>query len=206
MWSLSLITAAVKAPVDLDSEVRPHVRVEAGTDQEVLLAGAIDTARQNCETFTRRQLVTAVWELWLDTWYEEGIFDREYPCQGALLIPRPPLASIDSVTYLDTAGVVQTWAPASYSSLAPSGPTAQKGRLFPAYGEIWPSIRSEPGAIKVRFTCGYGSDHQAVPKALKTGMLLEIGEMYERRELASAGTLTPNVLGAERLWGPFRVW
>lgn len=207
MWSLQLITAPVKEPLDISLDVRSHLRLEEIADsQDRLLGSMVVAARHACENFTGRQLLDATWELWMDDWWEAGIFQG-----GVLLIPKPPLRSIVSIKYVDTAGAVQTWNSALYSAevqdVAAVAPMCQRGRVYPNYGEIWPDIRCQPGAVKVRFTAGYGAASVSVPAGLKQGMLLEVGEMYERRELAVVGSsVTPATMSAEALWWPYRAF
>jgi uncharacterized phiE125 gp8 family phage protein len=201
VWSLSLITAPSAEPLAVDDgQVKAHLRLDSDlAPQDALLSAAITAARQNCETFTGRQLITATWELWMESWYEEGIC-RE----GVLYLPRPPVASITSITYLDSSGVAQTWPADQYTAVFPAGPQASRAQIFPAYGVVWPTALCQPAAIKIRFVAGYGTVGADVPAALRQGMLLELGEMYDRRELSTAGLSSPNVITAERLWWPFR--
>lgn len=220
MWRLSLITAPTKEPLgiygsgtpaawDLRGDVYQHLRLTPTTDMaplDPMLKGMVAVARVACEAFTGRQLMDATWELILDSWWEEGIYR-----DGALHIPLPPLRTITSVKYLDTGGTEQTLGATTY--LAETQATAtvdvhcQKGRLYLKYAEQWPSLRCQPEAVKIRFTCGYGSDPASVPWALRQGMLLMIGEMYERREVSVVGgIITPAAITAERLWWPFRAW
>ena len=202
MWSLSLITPPAAEPLSVDDgQVKAHLRLDPDlAPQDALLSAAITTARQNCETFTGRQLITATWELWMESWYEEGIC-RE----GVLYLPSPPVTGITSITYLDSNDVAQTWAADQYVTVFPAGPQASRAQVFPAYGVVWPTALCQPASIKIRFTAGYGAAGTTVPAGLRQGMLLELGEMYDRRELATVGTTqSPNFITAERLWWPFR--
>ncbi|OGR95735.1 MAG: hypothetical protein A2V88_15955 [Elusimicrobia bacterium RBG_16_66_12] len=220
MWRLALITAPTKEPLgaygsgtppvwDLREDVYKHLRLEPTTEmapEDTLLKAAVATARHTCEAFTGRQLIDATWELVLDSWWEEGISRN-----GVLLIPRPPLRSITSIKYLDTGGVEQTLAASTYlaetQATAVVAETCQKGRLYLKYAEQWPSLRCQPEAVKIRFTCGYGDGPDKVPLGLRQGMLLEVAEMYERRELSLVGAMvTPAVITAERLWWPWRAF
>lgn len=209
MWSLQLITAPVKEPLDISLDVRSHSRLgEAPDSEDRLLGGMVSAARHACETFTGRQLIDATLELWLDSWLEPGIASS---MGDVLFMPRPPLRSIVSIKYLDTAGALQTWASTEYSkevqAIGVVAPTCQRGRVYPNYGVIWPDLRCQPGAVKIQFTAGYGADGTKVPEPLKQGMLLMVGEMYERRELSVVGsTVTPAMVTAEALWWPYRAY
>lgn len=212
MWSLSLITPPAAEPLDLTTEVYPHLRLEeALTPQVALLVGTIQAAREKCESFTQRQLITATWELSLDEWCEAHCYR-----DGKIYLPRPPLqqqvgtpvtAGVLSVKYLDSAGVEQTFGTDQYVIRAPQGPHAGAGFVSLAYAATWPALRSMPGAVKIRFTAGYGALYSDVPAALRAGMLLTIAELDTTREEQTSGTIvSPNVIRAEGLWSPFRQW
>jgi hypothetical protein len=112
---------------------------------------------------------------------------------------------VDEVKYTDLGGNEQVWDPLLYIVEAPAGPRCQQGRFWPVYGQIWPITRPTPSAIKIKFTCGYATP-AVVPYGLKAGMLLEVAEMYERRDLMVLGrTITAAELTANRLWFPFMV-
>lgn len=169
--SLSLVTAPVVEPLPIDV-VQQHVRV--GTDDEKTLIEAylIPAARGRAEHETRRQLITATWDLYLDG----------FPACGWIDVPKPPLQSVTSITYVDTAGVTQTWVASNYIVSAPAGPHANRGRITLAYNISWPSIRSQADAVKVRFVAGYGVNPSAVPALLRQGLLLDVGTMFAFRE------------------------
>jgi len=172
---LSLVTAPDSDPVSV-AEAKRQVRRELSfTDDDKYLKGLIAAARDTVESDTGRQLLTATYQLRLDTW----------PCE-AIDLPKPPLVSVSSITYLDTAGATQTLATSVYVVSAPTGPTADRGRIALAYGQAWPTLRGQMNAITVAFTAGYG-DATAVPPALKAAMLLLIGHWYQHRESVVTG-------------------
>lgn len=206
MWSLSLITPPQAAAIDREKEIVPYLKLASSeaAAQAAIIDILIDQATVACETFTMRQLITATWELWLSQWAECELY-RE----GALHIPRPPLqpqgvnAGVLSVKYLDTNGVEQTLGTDQYQILAAVGPQAQRGLIFAAYQAIWPSIRCQPGTIKIRFTAGYGATYEAVPKAIRAGLLKRVLNLYDGRDETG---VAPLGVTAEGCWWPFRAW
>lgn len=100
---LKQTTAPSTEPVTL-----PDVLAAIGyedNDKDSLVNSYIAAARQYCEDFTNRQFVTATWTLTLD----------RFPSSvGVIHLPRPPLSSITSITYLDSAGDLQTLDAADY--------------------------------------------------------------------------------------------
>lgn len=165
--SLTLVTPPATEPVTA-TEAKLHLRVDHTTD-DALITILIATARQMVEQITRRALITQTWDWKLDGF--PACFD----------IPKPPLVSVTSISYVDTAGASQTWASTNYIVDAPGGPTAQPGRIAPAYGVSYPSTRSIINSVTVRFVAGYGAA-SAVPEPLKQAVLLLIGHLYANRE------------------------
>lgn len=188
--ALKLLTAAAEEPVTL-AEAKLHCRVD-GTDDDALFTGVIiPAARESAEHRTGRALVTQKWELSLEA-FPAGAFD----------LPKPPLQSVESIKYRDTAGNLQTLGPAAYtvhtSSLA--------GKVAPAYGTSWPATRGQLDAVTVSFTAGYG-DRSTVPAGLKSWILLAIGTLYENREAFASGQVIELPGGFwDRLLDPYLVW
>ncbi len=116
----------------------------------------ISGAREYGETVTHRAFITQTWDLKLDG----------FPCDGVIWLPKAPLISVTSVTYVDPAGASQTWSAALYTVDAPSGPKARAGGVVPIYGEAFPSTRHQVNAVIVRFVAGYGAA-STVPSLLK---------------------------------------
>lgn len=211
MASLSLISQTLDTngkviePATLD-ETKKALRIENYDDEDALLLDYITAARERVETETYRQLIDATWELRMDAWpvpgaapfgfgWAPGTFGLGYQSSwfpgwpadyqvgtDFLDIPRAPLGSITSITYVDLTGTTQTWDPSQYDVDAPVGPRGQRGRVAPKYGIAWPAARYQMNAIVVRFVAGYGATADAVPRQLKRAMFLIIGEMFENRE------------------------
>lgn len=206
MWSLKLITAPT-APALSEDEARAHARIlDLPQQAQADLLLKIQAATTDGENFTRRQFITAVWELRLSSWCEEGIY-----LGGVLRLPKPPVTAVASVKYLDEDGDEQTIDSDDYEieglEAAPISPWAQRAEVFPLTGTGWPTVAQRPGAIRIRFTAGYGAASSSVPEAIRQGIALRLGELYERREEQTAGTIqSPNAITARRLWWPFRAF
>lgn len=206
MWALSLITPPVLEALDTTpgGEVYQHLRLEPELlAQAGLIAAYAAAARQEGERISRRQFITATWELAMESWYEEGIFR----C-GRIVLPLPPLISVVSAKYLDAAGVEQTWSAAEYTVQVQAGDFPQKGCLFPVVGKTYPAVGlCRPDAVKVRFTAGYGTTPSTVPGLFRNAMLLLVGEAYERREISTIGTIqSKNARTADRIFFDNRAW
>jgi uncharacterized phiE125 gp8 family phage protein len=185
--SLKLITAPTAEPLT-PAEAKTHLRV-TGSDDDAYITALIVAARQAAEHITGRALMPQTWELALDEFEDQ------------IMLPKPPLTSITSVKYVDADGVLQTMDPAGYQL----DDHAVPARLVPAYGTSWPSTRTQPNAVLVRFACGY-ANAAAVPQEIKSWMLLRIGMLYENREAMIVGVSIAELPHGERLLDAYCVW
>jgi uncharacterized phiE125 gp8 family phage protein len=187
---LKQTVAPTKEPVTLDM-AKAHLRVDDG-EEDALIAQIIATAREWCEDFQRRSYVTQTWRLTLD----------EFPCADEISIPRPPLASVSSITYVDTNGDTQTLATTVYAV----DTDAEPGRVYLKYNQTWPSTRDITNAVTITFVAGYGADDGYVPAKVKQAMLLLIGHWFENREHVLTGTISKEIeFGVHALLWPNRV-
>ena len=184
-------TPPASEPVSL-AEAKLHLKIEAtDTGEDSLIKRLIVVARRRAEVSTGRALVTQTWTLALDS----------FP-GGVIEVPRPPLSSVASITYVDPEGATQTLAADRYRVDAQREP----GRLTPAWDESWPPTRPVSNAVEVQFVAGYG-DPGKVPEDIRQALLLIVGRYYAHREDVQAGG-TPPVkmpLGAEHLLLPYRL-
>jgi uncharacterized phiE125 gp8 family phage protein len=170
---LTIITPPVSEPLGL-AEVKGYLRVETDAD-DVLIQGLICGAREAFERATGRQLVTTVWR---------GFLDRfPWSDHEPIEIAKPPLVSVQSVKYLDTSGVEQTWPNTEYTVQVFAGPDAQRGMIYPDTGKLYPITLCTPNAVTVNFTAGYGEDID-VPSEIRQQLLAWILDRYDNREMS----------------------
>lgn len=181
--ALKIFTAPAEEPVTL-AEAKLHLR-ESETARDALILSLIAGATDFAERETGRRLITQTWDYFLDGFPDWG-----------LEVPYPPLASITSIKYIDTAGAEITLAATEYLVDVKSEP----GRVTPAYGKTWPSIRSQVNAVTIRFVCGYGL-HAAVPERVRNAQLLHI-EAHHNRDEKQMQTL---IEAAKNLLRPVRI-
>lgn len=166
---LTCTQAPATEPLTIE-RAKAHLRLDIADDDAVVTA-LILGAREQAEFLTGRALVTQKWRLTLD----------DFPVDG-IDLPRPPLVSVQSIVYRDSAGATQTLANTEYDVVADE----LIGRIVPAWGKSWPSARRGAAAVTVEFTAGYGAAN-AVPESIKAWMLLTIGTGYANRESIRAG-------------------
>ncbi len=178
-------------PVTLE-ETKSHRRIES-SDEDVLIVGFIEAAREWCEGYQNRAFITQTWELALDN----------FPSENYVEIPNPPLQSVESIKYYDTDETEHTFSADSYHVDIYSEP----GRVVLKYGETWPSItlRTANGVI-IRFVAGYGDTTASVPGKVKQAIKVLVGHLYENREAADIKEMKEvpfavrSLLGLERIW------
>lgn len=165
--SFELDTAPAEEPVSL-AEAKTQMRVDH-TDEDTLFTEWIEAARELVEHDTSRQYITATWNLHRD----------KFPkANQPLRINKPPVQTINAITYYDAAGSLQTFNASKYRLDDTSAP----GRVVLVNGESWPVVESSrPKALTVEFVAGYGLA-TAVPKRVKQAIKLLVGHWNEHRE------------------------
>lgn len=188
---LTLTVAPTVDPVSI-SEANLHLRLE-GTEaaaDEDLVEASISAATGSAENFTNRQLITATYEIRLDSFRDE------------IILPRPPLQSVEFIKYIDTDGNEQTLGTAVYQV----DPYSTVGRVVLVSGQSWPSTKDQLNAVTVRFKAGYGDASDNVPEPIRAAIRLTLGHLYEHRETVLVGvTATELPEGAKSLLWPYRI-
>ena len=166
-----VITPPAGEPVTL-AQAKDWCRIPAAvTKDNDTITALIQAAREQVETFTRRQLVTTVWEVIYDR------FPGPYGAGGNLFgffgfetfgffeLPKNPVQSVDEIRYIDTTGTEVTLANTEYIVDV----DAEPARITPAVDTFWPATDIRITTVKVKFTAGYGlhtDDPILVPQAL----------------------------------------
>lgn len=162
-------------------EAKTHLKQDL-TDDDNLIRALIAAARSAVEEDTHRALCTQTLRLTIDDdWPLRRERSRDV---RQIVLPRPPLASVTSVTYVDLNGATQTLATSQYTV---SKRETGLWTIAPAYDVIWPDVRCVPEAITVTYIAG--SAVSAVPAPIKSAILLLIGHWYENREAVITGTI-----------------
>jgi uncharacterized phiE125 gp8 family phage protein len=181
-YSLHRSSEPASEPVSL-AELKNYLRVEHTTD-DAELAAVLTAARQAVERDTGRSLITQTWVLQLDQW----------PCRYVQL-PQPPIVSVTSVTYVDAAGVTQTWAATNYVVDIRSRP----GLIRLAYECDWPAVRGDERGIAVTYVAGYGATAASVPadlrQAVKHRARLDYDAWSEDVAMAYSRIVQSNIVG-----------
>jgi uncharacterized phiE125 gp8 family phage protein len=174
-----------------DASLGAEVPTE-NTTGDTELAALIAAVRVHVENDLRRALITQQWRYRLSS----------FPDCVEIALPKTPVISIDSVTYLDTDGVSQTLATNQYDT--------EIGETLPnvihrAYNVTWPSVQASRVPVSILFTAGYGPAASDVPLPIRHAMKLMIGELYENRESVNVGNIVNVMPAYDRLLSPYRV-
>ncbi|MCL7938826.1 head-tail connector protein [Halomonas sp. ATCH28] len=111
-------------------------------------------------------------------------------------LPWTPVASIESLDYIDADGISQSLdAETLRLDTRPITP-----RLAPQWGSLWPKTIDEPESVTL--IAGVGMD--VTPPDVRAALLLLIGHLYENREAVVIGTISSEVpLGVQMLLAPY---
>lgn len=176
-----------------NSEIWDELRVDlVGSPAEPADASVISFLRDAAEQLLDgpagvlgRALLTQTWKLYLDEFPCGGTYrpGKGWVDKGAIHVPLPPIQSVSSITYVDTAGATQTLASSVYQVV---NRQRQGSMIVEAYGQSWPSTRDIPQAVAVTFVAGYGAA-SAVPAPIRQAIRASVVHWYENRGVVEIG-------------------
>ena len=167
------------------------------TTSDPLVIEMIQDAREYVEAFTNRALITQQWRHTQDGFpphyfetaspYIETVSGLQHPelldlHRDVIRLPKPPLISVDAITYVDPDGNTQTLDPSLYFV----NTTEVRGEISRAFGQPWPATRWQQNAVTVDFTCGYGATAASIPAQARRAMRLLVEHYYSNRGLFEA--------------------
>jgi|SRR6476469_5522092 len=199
----TLITAPEEAPLTLDY-VKQHVKA-LGDYDDLLIQTFIEAATNYFEEQTGRQLITATREAWIDAFPFCGQSGK----LARIELPKPPLISVESVKYIDGDGTLQTFTGGSpvadlFRISAPAGPYARRGFVEPLSGGTWPTTRCETGAVRIRYTCGYGDTPDEIPALIRNALCCLVGTFDTYRSGSSERTVSAVPFGVQMMLDGFK--
>ena len=169
VMALSLTTAPSVEPLTT-AEAKTALRLDYSND-DGLIDDFIEAARADAETFTYRAFLNQTYVLRLTS----------FPW-GPILLPRPPLSSVTSVTYIDTAGDSQTWSSSLYTVETPSGERALHATIRPISGGVYPATQRVVDAVTITFVAGYGAASSSLPESIRRGVAQRCQQLYDGEE------------------------
>lgn len=165
---------------------KAHLRVD--DDDSNILIGAYIAAVSEHLDGPDGWLGRAIGEQTLE-WTTAG-----FPATTYLRLPFEPVQTIESVHYVNDAGVDTVWPDADY--------TLSRGALSLVYGGSWPAGRVYADAVRIRWVAGYST----VPAAIVAAALIMVGDMFANRESSAPGGVgeVPMAASVSALLAPFR--
>lgn len=170
------ISEIVREPLTL-AEVKQFLRIETA-EENALLSMWISLAREACEQFTGRALITQDWRL-------------DIAAARRVNLSPGPVQQILQVTHImgQQSEILDS---ARYELVRQGGDAELVFENHPGQGRLL-----------VEFRTGYGDDWNAVPLSLRQGMLRLVGHYHRFRDASDAPAM-PAAVSA--LWRPFRVY
>lgn len=176
------------------AEAKQHLRVQHNEDDQ-LIGAMIAAAVSHLDGPTGilgRCLVTQTWRQDFSAW----------PCDGFRLpVPDVHPESV-VITYLDSDGAAQTVAAELYETIEDA-----IGAAVYFHDEFTvPAVKGDRRApITITFAAGFGAADD-VPGAIKSALLLIVGDLYENRENTVIGSVDVKEvpLGVTMLTAPWR--
>lgn len=186
---LTIITPPGAEPISLADA---RVQCRASSADDAFLTLCIKGARAACEGSIRRALINRVVEQTFSQFDDAG-----------LELQLRPLVTLTSVKYDDVNNNEQTLSGCQLDVVD------DRLLVLPPLGTSWPTTKEgKPGAVRVRWTAGYGTADSSVPDDIRTWLLLAIGYLYAQREafdMTGKVAEIPNRFHAMFL-DPFRVY
>lgn len=184
-----IVTPVATEPLLLE-EAKLHLRLGSDTTEDSLVSMLIGAAREYCESWTGRAFATQTIEAYLDA----------FPTENYIELPKPPMQSVTSVIYKDSAGTSTTMTATTQYIADTESPI---GRIVLPYNASWPSFVAYPvNPIKIKYVAGY----TVIPESLKQAMLLLIGHWYANRETVLVGSVSKEIeFAVKALMSMYRV-
>lgn len=191
-------TAAV-----VTADVRAHLRVASSED--TTLAALVSVATEWVEAWLSRALIDRTYVYKVDSFPGQCAWSDPpvWFAGNEIALPRPPLSSVTSVTYLDGNGDVQTLSSSTEYEIDTG---SLPGRVRLRYGASWPSTLHHPHAVTVTYVAGYGDAAAEVPAAIRQALMLLVGHLYENREATTPIVIHQVPYGVEALLASYRCY
>lgn len=172
------------------AQARAFLRVDIA-DDDSLIEDLIVAAVEYVEDRTWTTICRREYELVLPgfpgslCFMETDSYVRARP--DSILLPRPPVISVDLVRYVDSAGDAQTLAPSAYVLTQTDGTAL----LAPAQGASWPGVYADhPEPVVIAYTAGPSGQSQ--PQVRQAVRML-VAHWYEHREAVLVGLTSKDI-------------
>lgn len=168
VWKVT--TPPAIEPVTL-AETKLFGKIDYGTDEDSLVEGFIQSAREAAEEYLGRAFIQQTIRILMDWW--PGT---------AVKLPRPPLISIDKVATLDEDDAETEYDSDNYYVVTEAIP----GKLVLKQGVSAPYNSGRTyGGYLIELKAGYGDVATDVPRPIREGIMLWTAVVYATRVIDS---------------------
>jgi uncharacterized phiE125 gp8 family phage protein len=173
-------------PVSLEEAMTQCRQTDYSDEVTREMSRLIAVATEYAESVCRQSLITQTREYTMSAWPDDSI----------IRLPRPPLQSVTSITYVDIAGTTQTWNSSNYRVIT----AGEIGKVVLAYSQVFPTIRSQEQSVTVTYVAGYGDAASDVPELLRQAILSLVVHWYDYRgEILAGISQSPMPLAAKTI-------
>ena len=164
----------------------------------------IQSARELAEAYTGRAFLNQTLEMQLDTFPAAGMpwWDgvrqgarRSMSGDGAIMLFRPPVSEITSVTYVTSSGATNTVDATGYYI----DTIVEPNRLLLNEAGSWPVDPRVRAAVTITYVAGYGATPASLPALIVEAMLAHIGDQIDR---PNHGVLSQRIDNAATTYSP----
>lgn len=172
----SLHTPPAYAPITL-AQAKKQCRLGSSTSEDDQFTDIwIPQATHLFEQLTGIQCYPAAWTYALDA----------FPFSDTIELPKVPLISVTSVTYVDGDEADQTLADTNYVVSAPQGVNPDRGSISLLPSASWPATSARKKAVSIVYQAGYvdatvSPEAPNVPGIIKGTILQIVAHLYQHR-------------------------
>lgn len=174
-----VVQAPGMEPISIQ-ELKNEIR-QTSDQQDDMLLRQITSVRQHLEKTLGNAYITQGLE---------GTLSRFYPI---IDVARPPLQTVESITYIDMHGNQQT----VDSEIYGVDPSSNPGTVYLRTGKQWPDTQpGNPATVRINYTAGYGDNRNDVPQDIRGAMLMLAATIYYAPALigAEGGSKVPTAV------------
>jgi uncharacterized phiE125 gp8 family phage protein len=184
------ISVATTEPVTT-AYAKDHLRVDI-TDDDTLIGNLVTAARLYCERYLRQSLVQHTYRAYLPFFYD------------CVTLPHGPVQSITHIKYYNTDS------PSVLTTLASTVYALHDDSVYRNHGETWESTYPRTDSVQITYVTGFADTSspqgfgEAVPEAVRSAILLIVGDLYENREAKIVGLMSSTNPTVDMLLHPYR--
>lgn len=183
MPRVEISTQPTVEPVNLE-QLKGELRV-SGDEFDADITRILTASRRHVEHDCQRSLNTQTVKLHLD----------KFPVERQVMLRRPPVLSVTSVTYVDTDGASQTLAASTYHTALIETPQFIQLKT----NESWPDTETNtPNAVTIECQAGYGASGSDVPEEIRQAVIRMAQLMWDGCDMCSSDALYMRLINAAR--------